>query len=180
MARLSSSVRLLLHFETRPETVVGQLNHELCTAGLGDRFITFLLVELDPAAHRIRSVSAGHPCPLVRRASGTVECLGEADSGTPLALVDGCAYRAAETTLHPGDTVVLLTDGVLEALDPSGRPLGLRRILDTLRAAPPGPEPTGRALLDLARAHAAVEPQHDDITLVCFGRAPDPAPPGTP
>ncbi|HEX8203747.1 MAG TPA: PP2C family protein-serine/threonine phosphatase, partial [Isosphaeraceae bacterium] len=170
MARLSAEVRVLLLTEPDPARAVERLNQELYDAELGERFITFLLVLLDGQDHRLTIVNAGHWAPLIRRAGGRVEVIGQEQSGMSLAVFDDQSYQAVATGIEPGDVVLLYTDGVNEAMNPRNEPFGSRRLHQALLAAP-GPVPAvGQAVLRAVQAHTAGQDQSDDITLVCFGR----------
>src|SRR5208282_1053828 len=116
-AKLSAEIRLFLQGETDPARVVTRLNHQLSENGVLDMYITFLLAMLDITNHRLQLVNAGHPCPLIRRHDGRIEELGKEQSGLPLAIQGGWKYETAETTLEPGDVVILYTDGVTDAFN---------------------------------------------------------------
>src|SRR5215210_1787905 len=72
----------------------------------------------------MRSVSGGHPLPLLLRDAGAGAPARIEDLGVPHLLfgaVRGASYRAATTTLAPGESLVLYTDGVTEARAPRSR-----------------------------------------------------------
>ena len=117
MAHLGAEVRHQARAETDPQRIVEGLNEHFLDAELRDLFITLLLVVIDPATHRLTVVRAGHPGPLLRRAGGSVEVIGESDRGMPLAITGNQQYQAATVKLEPGDMVVLYTDGINEAQD---------------------------------------------------------------
>ncbi len=170
MAKLSAEARMFIRSEVDPSRVVERLNQEIADDDIQDRFITFLLVIIDCETHVLRVVSAGHMAPIVRRARGVFELVGEDETGPPLAVVSGQKYRAIETKLEPGDVVVLYTDGVTEAVDSKNRQFGHERLRKTIEAAQQGPQAVGEAVLRAARMHVAGHAQSDDITLLCFGR----------
>src|SRR5271157_6499480 len=87
-------------------------------------YITFLLAMLDITSHRLQLVNAGHPCPLIRRHDGRIELFGKEQSGLPLAIQGDWEYETAETTLEPGDLVILYTDGVTDAFNPQNERFG--------------------------------------------------------
>ncbi|MFF7455592.1 PP2C family protein-serine/threonine phosphatase [Kitasatospora sp. NPDC008115] len=84
----------------------------------GGRFVTALLLGVDPDG-ATRLVNCGHPHPLLRRAGGVTE-LAPTRHAPPLGLLglvgDG-GYRAEPLDPHPGDLLLLYTDGVSEARD---------------------------------------------------------------
>ncbi len=76
------------------------------------RLSTMIASEYDPGTRALRTVSAGHLPPLVRRADGTVVRLDGA--GPPLGFAAGVARTVRSDTLDPGDCIVLYTDGLVE------------------------------------------------------------------
>lgn len=112
------------------------------------RFVTAVLVELDPATGRLAWVSAGHPAPLVVRRGGAVEVL-TADPVPPLGVgLGGEAAEVREEYLEPGDVLVLFTDGLTEARDLGGTMLGI----DGLAALVGREAASGRSVPEVVRA----------------------------
>lgn len=169
-AKLSAEIRLFLQGETDPARVVTGLNHQLCENGVLDMYITFLLAMLDISNHRLRVVNAGHPCPLIRRHDGRIEEFGKEQSGLPLAIQDDWVYETSETSLEPGDVVILYTDGVTDAFSPQNERFGDAGLRTMLAKAPAGPSAAGEMLVQQVRSHAEGRSQFDDITMVAFGR----------
>jgi len=169
-AKLSAEVRMFLRGNPDPAHVVEQLNRQFNAGGLLDLYITFLLVVLDVDHHRLSVVNAGHPCPLIRRRDGKLEEFGKAISGLPLGIEPDYRYEAAQTTLEPGETVVLYTDGVTDAMNAAGKRLGEAVFQESLLAAKPGAAAAGEEVVKAIQRHLADRPQSDDITLVCLAR----------
>jgi sigma-B regulation protein RsbU (phosphoserine phosphatase) len=67
-------------------------------------------------------VQAGHPHPLILRAGGGVDRLGQ--GGLPIGLIPGAGYATVEARLHPGDRLFLMSDGLTECPGPDGTELG--------------------------------------------------------
>jgi serine phosphatase RsbU (regulator of sigma subunit) len=170
MARLSSAVGLRLQAEADPARVVGQLNNDCCATCPEGRFITFLLALVDGERHEVTVVNAGHMGLLVRRWDGRVELIAQEQAGVPLGVAAGEAFVPEQTSLGPGDVVVLYTDGINEAMDVKGKQFGMRRLQEVLASAPSGVPAVGEAILAAVRRHAAGCPPSDDMTLLCFGR----------
>lgn len=128
MARLYSSTRYqLLTQPTVPDAVSG-LNEEISSSGLGHRFITFLLMVIDPKTHQMELVNAGHLTPLLRRANREVVEIGVKESSLPLGIVPDLKYRSSQHQLEPGDTVIAFTDGVTEAMNSKKEIFGPKRL----------------------------------------------------
>jgi phosphoserine phosphatase RsbU/P len=150
--------------------VVELLNHQFDDAGVLDLYITFLLVVLDVNLHRLSVVNAGHPCPLIRRRDGRLEEFGKSVSGLPLAIMPDFRYEMAETTLEPGETVILYTDGVTDAMNGASQRIGETAFQQAIKSAGPGAQSIGEAVVKAVLRHVADRPQFDDITLVCLAR----------
>jgi sigma-B regulation protein RsbU (phosphoserine phosphatase) len=119
---------------------------------------------------RLRYFNAGHPPPLLLRASGELEELKTA--GVILAPLFADTRRAiGETTLARGDRLVAFTDGVYESFDPAEHQWGLdalRTAIRETRALPP--DQALDAIMDRVREHASGRPPGDDQTLVVVDR----------
>jgi sigma-B regulation protein RsbU (phosphoserine phosphatase) len=169
-AKLSAEVRMLLRGNPVPTRVVEQLNHQFEDGGLLDLYITFLLIVLDVDQHRMCVVNAGHPCPLILRRDGRLEEFGKSASGLPLAIMPNYRYDMAETTLEPGETVVLYTDGVTDALNAAGERFGDPAFQQAIKSAGTAATAVGDAVVKAVQFHVADRTQFDDITLVCLAR----------
>jgi serine phosphatase RsbU (regulator of sigma subunit)/pSer/pThr/pTyr-binding forkhead associated (FHA) protein len=171
MARFSAQARACLRAEANLVAAVGALNVLMQPLGLTDRFMTLAALDLDSASHTVTLVNAGHPAPLaVRRASGAVEDVNAGHVvGVPLGVMD-YEYQAHQVTLQPGDSLIVFSDGVTEALDKDGKQFGPKRLRDCLQSAPGTPREFGERILRAVHDHAAGCSQFDDTTLVCLGR----------
>jgi sigma-B regulation protein RsbU (phosphoserine phosphatase) len=98
------------------------------------RFVTLLFACLDPDEQTLAYAGAGHPAGYVLDAAGNVRHRLRS-MGLPLGLFEEAEYSAAAPlSLHPGDTVLLLTDGFAEARSPDGEFFGTERALEFVRA----------------------------------------------
>lgn len=109
-----------------PEEICARLSRQLFRRTPPEKYATAFLGVLEPLTGLLRYTNAGHNPALLVRAGGTVERLGA--TGPPLGLLPIAAYRAAATTLAPGDLLVLYTDGFVEAESPDGEEYGLERV----------------------------------------------------
>ena len=171
MAHLGAEVRNQVRAHSDPRRIVEGINGHFCDSDLRELFITFVLAVIDPATHRLTVVNAGHPAPLLRRADGTVEGIGESSRGMPLTVVGNLSYPAATVVLGPGDVVVFYSDGINEAIDRQGKIFGTEELVATLAMAPAAsPAAAGKAILDAVRAHTGTRSRNDDMTLICVAR----------
>jgi sigma-B regulation protein RsbU (phosphoserine phosphatase) len=92
-----------------------------------------------------------------------------------LGVLEDETWQQAMVEISPGETLVLYSDGITEAVDERGEMLGRQRWIDL---AQKGLRPTARdsqdALLSLVHTFAGAAPQPDDITLVVVSREPTP------
>ena len=109
------TLRAAAQHTRRPQAVLLELNEALLRAQLGYRFCTVLYASLTPRDGRISVCLAtgGHPLPMVLRAGGTVETVGA--PGSLVGILDEPDITEQSVELEPGDTLVLVTDGVTEA-----------------------------------------------------------------
>jgi serine phosphatase RsbU (regulator of sigma subunit) len=170
-AKLSAEVRLAIRDHDEPSQIVQQLNAQFASGGVLDLFITFLLVVIDVERHRLAIVNAGHPCPYVRRRDGRLEEVGKFRAGLPLGIASDYAYETAETTIESGETMILFTDGVTDAMNAENERFGEARLKHSLMSTPNGgASSVGEAIVNAMQTHVLDRAQFDDITLVCLAR----------
>jgi len=116
-------------------------------------------------------VIAGHMSPVIRRPDGSTEEFPETMIGLPLGVVQGMTYEVARRTLEPGETVVIYTDGVSEAMNPASDLYGVERLRETIAKGGPEPAKLAQAILADVKRHANGRAQNDDITLMVCGRS---------
>ncbi len=171
MARLCSEVRFCVATSTTPEEAMRRLNCELSDPLLDDRFVTFLLVVLDPREHFLTVVSAGHMPPILRSGrTNKVAHIGQVEAGPPLGFDNQWTYTPVNVPLVPGDAIIMYTDGIREANNKDDRIFGTERVCDVLTRSAADPAVLGRNLLDAVEEFAGGRSQSDDICLLCFSR----------
>jgi serine phosphatase RsbU (regulator of sigma subunit) len=141
------------------------------TQWLPDQFCTGVLTQLDLASGVLRWSNCGHPAPLLIRDQRLVAdaMVREADPpmGLP-ALLAGRARLSHEIDLHPGDRVLLYTDGVTEARTRDGEEFGLERFADEVIRATAAGELAPETLRRLIHSILDAQPDRlrDDATIV--------------
>lgn len=109
-----------------PGEVLARANDVLCPDIPAKMFVTCFCAILDPATGLMRYANAGHDMPYLRRAAGGVEELRA--RGMPLGLLPGMSYEEKEVVLQPGDTLLLYSDGLVEAHNPEREMLGFQQV----------------------------------------------------
>jgi hypothetical protein len=175
MARTHALFRgLMVHPEAprlfrAPEEATRIVNATLAAGNSGCMFVTLLLATFDGETNRLVYTRAGHVPPFLRRADGVVERLNAA-GGPPLGLMEDAANPAAAVDLRLGDELLIVTDGITEAMDPALGLFGEDRIADAFG----GGRRAGLLdrLLGEVRAFEAGGAQSDDIAAVLLKVAP--------
>ena len=108
-------------------------------------------------------VNAGHCSPLIVRADGRVEQV--ASTGPVVGVLSSSQWCTFETTLARGETLVLYSDGVLEARSPDGEEFGIERIQNGLKPVPHSARLTAESILAAVNRHAG-DVREDDLTIV--------------
>ena len=165
MAELRAYLRAFLLTRTDVSEIAGLLNRAL--AGDTDRFVTLFLAKLDPADRSIVYTGAGHLPGYVLNAQGDVTARLES-TGIPMAILPEVDYPAgAAPPLRPGELVLLLTDGIVEAHAAVGDLFGADRALRVVKANRDRPaREILRALFTAVRDFAGLAAQPDDMTAI--------------
>jgi serine phosphatase RsbU (regulator of sigma subunit) len=168
MAKLSSEARISLARGDSPASAVTHLNERLCESQT-DRFVTFVMVVLEPVSGDVTVVNAGHMCPIVRRKSGELEEPGDPKVGLPLGVMDGLQYQQVTFNLGVGELLVMYTDGVNESMDLAGEFFGIERIRRRIQEIA---QVTllGETIMDDVHLFVGRAQPNDDMCLVCLGR----------
>lgn len=168
MAETRAYVRAYSSLAPSPEILLECLNRALADDLDGSQFVTLLVVRLDPGHRTLKYASAGHIPGYLLDDRGAV-ILSLQGTGPPLGLFPEPAFSASdEITYDPGNTVVLLTDGVTEAVNPDGRDFGAHGALEVVRAHLGRPaQEVAEALCAAALDYCGGAPGDDLTAVVC-------------
>ena len=172
-ALLMVMVRTLLREIARglsePAEVLARLNASLCRDMPPSMFVTMVLAVLFPGrVGRVALASAGHPEPILVRAGVAPKSVPV--GGMMLGVFEEAAFEEAEVDLESGDSLVFLTDGVIEAPGAEGKRPGLDRVLRALdRSRDLGSQAQAEALTAEVLAEATGR-MRDDMTVFIFKR----------
>ena len=169
MALLLAVLRTLVDEGMEAPALMRRLNAQICRHSPSSRFITLFYAVYTPATGSLTYVNAGQNPPLLRRRDGRFERLG--GTGVALGMFEGSVFGSVDTTLEPGEMLVMYSDGITEAEDPQGQPFdesGLELVIERLAAAPAADIGTG--VLGAVEIHANDSRFTDDLTILILKR----------
>ncbi|HSN53663.1 MAG TPA: SpoIIE family protein phosphatase [Candidatus Sulfomarinibacteraceae bacterium] len=133
-----------------------------------ERHASMAMVVIQVATDRLRVASAGMPPVLIhRRATGEVEEV--LIPGVPLGTLSDARYRIEEVPVGRGDTILVASDGLVEAVGADGEPFGyVRAAAELQRFADRPAREVVDGMLAAVRSHLADRPSLDDVTVVAL------------
>ncbi|HEY1483165.1 MAG TPA: PP2C family protein-serine/threonine phosphatase [Candidatus Acidoferrum sp.] len=164
MATLQASLRTIASEGVPLQLLAERLNHYACAHSLdGQRFTTAVVAEYDPATGQLQYVNAGHNSPVIRRGDGRIERL---ESGSlPFGITPEAQFAACTINLRATDTLVLFTDGVVEAFNAAGEEFSDPRWINVIHSMPVVPaSETLKYLMASVSDFVGATHQSDDIT----------------
>jgi serine phosphatase RsbU (regulator of sigma subunit) len=198
MAMLKAALSVLIETAQRPEEILHRLDALVRSEDDRRFFVTATLALMDLTRGELTLLNAGHPPTYLLHGAGDPDRRDRVEEillpGSPLGAI-GRSIGQDRRRLAPGDAVVWLSDGLIEATDADGEPFGYRRVLATLEESadgdkpdePTGPDPLQPAplrpervkdrLLAAVREHTGDRRPADDLTLLVMrwggpGRSP--------
>lgn len=156
--------------EMTPSQILHELNAALCIDNETSMFCTFFCGILNCRTGEITYSNAGHNPPYIMRNNGMAEQLA-LPHGVALGALPELEFTDAQTTLEVDDTIVLYTDGVNEAINPTMAEFGYERMKNTLETVSgKDSHQVAEKLLHDVESFADTEPQFDDITILAVKR----------
>jgi serine phosphatase RsbU (regulator of sigma subunit) len=164
MAMLKAALVILVEDGRPPGEILARLNRVVRSEGDSRFFVTATIAVIDFARGCMDLTNAGHPPTYLLRDGEVEEILLP---GSPLGAL-GENYGRREVALLPGDAVVWLSDGLIEATNQTDEPFGYQRVREAL--AGPGTDPAAvrDRLLTAVLEHTKGRPIADDRTLVAM------------
>ena len=153
-----------------PGAVLAEVNEMLNEDNETFMFVTVLYVVFDPKSGAMTYASGGHSNPLLVHTDGTSEEL-PLTGGIALGVMPGLEYKESSATMAPGETLVLYTDGVSEAMNSAGEEFGVDRLRQIFIDNPPtSAREATEAILEAVHHFADGYPQSDDVTCLVLQR----------
>jgi len=135
MASIQALLRTLVPSSMEPQMVIGHINHLLIHNLRFTNFMALFLASFDTSNFWLTYCNAGHTPPLLSRGqegSGGIQMLGP--TGAAIGMLEDVVFTAESVQLASGDMLLMYTDGVTEAVNPSGEQFGLERLSRQVQA----------------------------------------------
>ncbi len=159
------------HVLLPPAAIATRFNRLMLEEIQAEQYFTMVFAVIDRQAGRLDLVQAGHPHPMLIRSDGQVHRLGQ--GGLPVGLIAEAVFDQVSATIHPGDRLVLISDGFTECPLPNGRDFGEDGLVESLRVSAhlSGSDLLEAMVWDLARA-AETDSFPDDVSGIVLDLLP--------
>jgi len=170
MARLTSELRSRAPIARTPARLLRRVNQEIANLGDDGMFATLVYCIYDLENRSLVFTNAGHCTPLLRRGDRVFPLQAERAHTPPLGVTPDLEAGEARVQLHSGDTLIMVSDGILEARDARGNEYGLSRLSRRIRTARGSAEDIIKAILaDIdSHSHDSSQGQGDDMTILAM------------
>lgn len=168
MALTRSTLRASLTRAPTPAEGISLANRLICADAADNMFVSLACLRFGADSGAITYVNAGHDPPLVL---SPTTLYGLRRTGPILGFDENAVYHEGSLELQVGETLVMITDGVTDALDAEGEPFGRARLVEALNQCAQRPAADILAAVDHAlSAHIAGATPFDDVTIVVVQR----------
>jgi len=168
MVMVKTLIRAMAKHYAHPHQVLAALNPELCRDNDAAMFVTLFVATLALDTGLLTYSFGGHNPPLYLSRYGIVSML-DGDSGTALGIIDGVSYTAQTMQMNAGDSLLLYTDGISEAMDIDNEAYGEQRMCRLLTGLPEqNAEELVATVIAAVNAFTQGAEQSDDITLLAL------------
>jgi sigma-B regulation protein RsbU (phosphoserine phosphatase) len=150
-----------------PIQVVALVNDQLSRHSLSGRYATLFFAEYDTQARLLRYVNAGQNAPLLLD-PGTQSFAELSAGGPPVGLFDHATYEVGTVTVPQDGTVLIYTDGIVEARNAAGEEFGLPRLVDACATTGRDLDGLVYGITQAVRTWSDTCEQGDDMTLVAL------------
>ena len=146
----------------KPGHIVNTMNVNICEGNENCMFVTLFVGVLDLATGHLRYCNAGHDAPYVE--AKLLPC----HSNLPIGVTPDIEYAEQETTIAPGMTLFLYTDGLTEAEDVDRQQFGMQRIDKVITAFKGSPQELIETMTAAVHQFVGDTEQSDDLTMLAF------------
>jgi phosphoserine phosphatase RsbU/P len=167
MANVQATLRGQTQLTASPAECLQRSNRLLYASTAADKFVTLLLGVVDRRNQKMQFSNAGQNYPVVVEHGQPPRPL--TSSGLALSVLDDFAYEEESVAMAPGDMIVVVSDGITEAVNASDEQFGEARLAEIIQGPGSAGEIVDR-IIDAVRSHAASQQQMDDMTIVVVQR----------
>jgi serine phosphatase RsbU (regulator of sigma subunit)/anti-sigma regulatory factor (Ser/Thr protein kinase) len=166
MAKASNLFKEIAPMLLHPAAILTEVNQLLYKENNQKEYVTCFFAVLDPISGEMEYANAGHlpPYKFTRVDSAKVEELFV--TGKPLGIFPNVLYDENRIILHPGDAIIFLSDGLLEARNQSGEMFFAERLISLLEDSPPEKSTLAYVIEKFNEFLGENPSQQDDITLI--------------
>lgn len=169
MANLQATLRGQTLVSQQPSECILRSNKLLFESTSPEKFATLFYGVIDIRHHSIHYSNAGHDWPFLIAKDNSIQRLKT--GGLMIGLIEQAAYQDVEVPIQIGDTLVIQSDGVSEAMNNNNEQFGEERLQKLLLE---NKNRTAEEIIDITisevRKHAGTHPQSDDITMMVVKR----------
>jgi serine phosphatase RsbU (regulator of sigma subunit) len=166
-AMTKSALRSQLQNNATPRFLLQNLNRTIYEVSADKMFVTFVYLLIDPAGGKVSYATAGHPPLFLKpKQDGNVRRLRTVN--TALGMREESPFVVDEFHLEAGSTILLYTDGIIEATDEKGEQFGADRLSTAFARATGSTRDICAGIMGEVSNYSGGKPQTDDITLVCL------------
>ena len=162
MTTVCGAFRLLAESESEPMRIVSRMNDMIIRDSSMTLFVTFFAGVLDLSTGHLRYCNAGHKPPLING-----QPLG-VDHNLPIGAMPDWVFTAQETSLAPGSTLFLYTDGLDEAENGGHNMFGKKRVMEVIKTAGTQPRALIRRMTQAVADFTGDTEQSDDLTMLAL------------
>ncbi len=130
MSSLHAAVRAQTQARTSISEVMNEINHYIYENSPSNKFLTLFYGAIDPISGVLTYSNGGHNAPILARASGEILRLDK--GGLPIGMMPGVSYCEDAVTFHPGDVLVIYSDGISESINEQDEEFGEERLVEVI------------------------------------------------
>ena len=168
MARLVSDFRFYSHSEKSPEDTLFAVNNCLVERSLHGMFVTLTYLLLNICTGEVTITDGGHLPPVWFHKNTNQSEFVKGAECIPLGIEKNAAFNSTKIELERGDSIVLYTDGIIEAKNRQGQQFSMERLLALANGDWKSPRQAVRNIISSTLNFSKGVPQHDDITVLCI------------
>ena len=167
MTQTMDALRFLLRGRASPAQMLFRLNNMLHEISIRGMFVTILLGRERGDNGKIEISSGGHCKPWILPASGSPQEWDVA-GGLPAGIMPNAKFHQTSITVHPGDALLLFTDGLSESREANGSRQFIEILPEILSCAPRSPEALAQFIVEKEVAFRGDFPPRDDLTILAL------------